>query len=397
MQETSNAVVFIGCGYPMGGVLFLAHMGVAIFKALIGEPIDLYFAAIDEESQSGFWGAVRNVFPESRIIRSNGFAGLADRIVAVANGYQRVIVHTAGGWGQTKRIRSSLMRVSRDIRNRISLVGTTHSYRNDSWLRVPMSLFQCCLYRLYYRAAIFQCSYAVDRFCGGRRLLKDGRGVIIPLGCEDFGHQESAVINEPLPGELKSVLDNPQLFKFIYLAAFRPGKNHTWLVTAMSEVLKTHQNARLILCGTGSVAIMSSVKQLISMRAVGTQVLMPGQVERSSIPCILSKCDCAVVTSSSETFGHSFLEPMFAGLPVLGTAVGVGCDIIKDGRTGKIISLKDVVGFQQAAAKMIENREQTAKMGEWAHQLVVNSYSHEAVARQHVKLYKQILSEGRDG
>ena len=103
MQEHSNAVVFIGCGFPMGGVLFLAHLGVAIAEQGRAMDADVYFAAIDQEGQAGFWEIAEKGISSERIIRAASFASLAEKIVALAHGYSKVLVHTAGGWGQTKR------------------------------------------------------------------------------------------------------------------------------------------------------------------------------------------------------------------------------------------------------------------------------------------------------
>lgn len=388
---SSKAIVFVGCGYPMGGVLFLAHMGVAIARMAKGA--DFYFAAIDRATQDGYWDVVRKDIPENQILHAPAFDELAKMTVMLAEKYAKVLVHTAGGWGQTKFVCLAKRMLPAEISRRIVLVGTTHSYRNDSRWRIPMSLLQYWMYRAYYRAVVFQCQYAAKRFCGGRRLIRCGRGEIIPLGCEEFS---DAALRAPLRGlshAVKDVLEDSSLFKFVYLAAFRPGKMHVWLISSIAKALKANPHVRLILCGTGPRSMIEEIESCIAENEISSQVLCAGLIARADIPSVLGHCSCAVVASRSETFGHNYLEPMFAGLPVIGTPVGVGAEIIKNGETGYLFSHGDEKSFQAAVERVIRHPKLAAEMGKNARRLVTHGYRHEDVAIRHVDLYQRILAE----
>ena len=126
---------------------------------------------------------------------------------------------------------------------------------------------------------------------------------------------------------------------------------------------------------------------------VERQVVFAGQVDRLSIPYVLAKSNCAVVPTGAETFGHNFLEPMFAGIPVVGTAVGVGREIVRDGETGFRISLKDKQSVRRAVLTLMDNPDLCARMGETARRLVIERYSHKAIAARHIELYKKLLTE----
>lgn len=398
MHEKSDAVVFIGCGYPMGGVLFMAHMGCAIYKASQGRAFDYYFASISEEAQKGYWNLVHSQMDDSVIIKAGTFCELTEQIAELAKRYHRVIVHTGGGYGQTKHFVRMRHRIGKTLARRLVFLGTTHSYRHDSFLRIPMSAFQYVLYRMYYRKIVFQCQYAADRFVGGRDLIKRGMGVVVPLGCEEFGKiGELAPEGISANNELSSVLHDKKLFKFVYLAAFRPGKMHAWLVRAIAPVLRRHPESRIIFCGTGAKKVVDGVMATISKNRLESQIILPGKIPRAEIPWLLAHCDCAVVPSRAETFGHNFLESMFAGLPVLGTRVGIGRDIIRDGETGYGFVLSDVSTLQIAAEKLLSDPETTHKMGCRAKERVGEEFTHAAVARRLVKVYEDILSDGGIG
>lgn len=389
----SSAIVFVGQAFSTGIYRHLALLGVELYKACSAE-VRFYFASVGREANPGAWSIVRSFLPEANIICEETFEDIARRCVGLARSYDKVLIHTGGGWGQTKHFVLARKRMDKTLQARLIFIGTTHSYRNDSFLRVPMSAFQYVLYRLYYRMVVFQCRYAADRFFGGRHLLKIGKGAIIPLGCESF----AVPTMEPPCGifereDLLKVLNDESLFKFVYLAGFRPGKMHVWLVRALASVLKRHPEVRILFCGKGAPAVIDATKAAISDAHLEDQVILPGQIARDEVPWLLAHCNCAIVPSRSETFGHNFLEPMFAGLPVIGTRVGIGCDIIKEGETGYSFELEHPISAQVAVEKMLTDRSSVNRMGQKARALVEKRFTHEAVAQQLCSLYRQVLAE----
>lgn len=393
MQLKSDAVIFLGMVYPWGGIRHFALLGCELFKACSSRA-DFYYASITREADKGCWQLVRGVVPEDYVIEKPDFASLVEYIVGLLKKYHHLIVHTGGGWGQTKHFIFALRNLGKNLRKRIHLVATTHSYRHDSNMRVPMSSFQYVLYRLYYDKVIFQCQYAADRFVGGNNLIKIGKGVVVPLGCEPFNE---IGINPP-PGiaeksRLLELLQNNKKFRFVYLAGFRPGKMHVWLINALTPVFKRHPEACLLFCGTGEQDVIDSVNSAIRVNELESQILLPGQISRGEVPWLLAHCDCAVVPSRAETFGHNFLEPMFAGLPVLGTRVGIGRDIIKDGETGYGFDLNEPSSVQVAAEKLLTDIGATREMGRRARRLVEHDFTHAAVAQQLMKVYSDLLGD----
>lgn len=391
MQRKSNAVVFIGMTYPYGAIRHFALLGCELFKGC-QDDVDFYFASIAREPDKGCWDIVRQTIPNEHVIKTDTFEELVRRCCDLAKIYDKVVVHTGGGWGQTKHFVPARKRMDKMLQERLIIIGTTHSYRHDSFLRIPMSAFQYVLYRLYYRMIIFQCQYAADRFIGGNHLIKIGKGAVIPLGCEPFGE-----IGNDIPkgiaenASLSVILKDCSLFKFVYLAAFRPGKMHVWLVYAISPVLRQHPEGRLLLCGTGSERVRADIVRAIEAEKMEGQIILTGQINRHEVPWLLAHSNCAVVPSRSETFGHNFLEPMFAGLPVLGTSVGVGRDIIKDGENGYKFSLNEINGFRDKATKLIRKPKRAKQFGIKAKALVEKRFTHEAVARKLWGVYRRVL------
>ena len=164
-------------------------------------------------------------------------------------------------------------------------------------------------------------------------------------------------------------------------------------MSAVAPALRRHPESRLILCGEKDSAVVARVESEINKQGLKGQVILPGRVPRDEIPWLLQHVNCAVVPSRAETFGHNFLEPMFAGIPVVGTRVGVGCDIIKEGETGFFIDLRHSGSVSVALENLIADPERTARMGANAKAMVEHVYRHSDVAEKLTALYERLLEE----
>jgi len=382
----SNAVVFWGVAYPGGIVRHLALLGCELHGFAKG--YDCYFAATVDGRDKDAWRVARASIPTENCIEANSFQELVSKTEDLFARYKRVLIHCGGGWYQTRLLMSFRKKYGR----RLVLVGTTHSYRHDSAMRIPMSSFQTLLYLRYYDVIVFQCPYAADRFWGSKLLFAAGKGAVIPLGCESFsdiGKEAPEVIS--CQQALVQTLSDKSLFKFVYLASFRPGKKHIWLVRALAPVLRRHPEARVLFCGRGDESSVSEVKKAIARHGLTRNILLTGHIPRNEVPWLLLHANAAIVPSRAETFGHNFLEPMFAGLPVLGTLVGVGRDIIHEGKTGYSFSLRSMNSARFGAERILSDVENARVMGKCAREMVLNQYSHANVARQLTALYERLL------
>lgn len=387
---SKNAVVFIGMTFPHGITRHFAYLGIAINKWLqLDREIDCYYAATDGETGQNAWPMVEGAFAGEFIIKTGTFVELTKRVKSLFNKYNCVLVHSGGGRGQVEHFKH----LKREFGKRFQHVVTTHSYRHDSTLlRIPMSMFQYFLYSKYADMVVFQCPYAARRFVGGERLLASGKGCVIPLGCEEF---QTLSPNDPLVFKGKPWLSDftdDSIIKFVYLAGFRPGKKHLWLVNAVAPLLKDNPRVRVFFCGRLGGDVARKVQKRIVDLGMGRQIICTDQVPRADVPWVLQHSNVALVPSSAETFGHNYIEPMFAGLPVLGTRTGAGEYAIQDYRTGLGFSLSDERSFRLAFKYFLENPEKSRMMGEYAMELAKKEFSQSSVAAGLVRMYKHLIS-----
>ena len=120
------------------------------------------------------------------------------------------------------------------------------------------------------------------------------------------------------------------------------------------------------------------------------QVLMPGRIERIDVPWLLRHCDCAVVPSQAETFGHTFIEPMAAGIPVLGTRVGVGEYMVRDYETGMGFDFSRK-SLEYAAEYLVSHRDECRIFGDNARKFVQTMFLKSHIADTYARLYKDLF------
>jgi glycosyltransferase involved in cell wall biosynthesis len=86
-------------------------------------------------------------------------------------------------------------------------------------------------------------------------------------------------------------------------------------------------------------------------------------------------------------------QAMACGLPVICTTNTGGADLVRDGRDGFIVPIRDVAALKEKILYLYENPEVGAAMGESARRRVQAGFSWEDYGRKMIAAYWQILGE----
>jgi glycosyltransferase involved in cell wall biosynthesis len=93
------------------------------------------------------------------------------------------------------------------------------------------------------------------------------------------------------------------------------------LVEAMSEVVRTHPDALLLMAGKGP--LQDELDQHIRSKSLSTNIWIMGEVADQVLPLLYRAADFSIVpTTAYEGFGLILVESLASGTPVLGTPVG---------------------------------------------------------------------------
>lgn len=175
-------------------------------------------------------------------------------------------------------------------------------------------------------------------------------------------------------------------YKIVCLANLREQKNHLMLLNAV-KVLKTQCDIYLV--GNDNNDLYSNtVHEYIKDNNLSSVFVLGA---RSDVSNILSMCDIAVLSSSSEGLPVSLLEYGLAGLPVVCTNVGECATVLENGRHGILVESGDYKAMAKAIDTLAENKETRDQYAHSFQNHVNKVYSKEAIIKSVINRYNMLL------
>lgn len=117
----------------------------------------------------------------------------------------------------------------------------------------------------------------------------------------------------------------------------------------------------LLVAGSGVAGEMERLRLSAEAAGLGENVRFLGA--RRDVQRLLSAADIHITASHSEGLPNNVIEAMFAGLPVIGTAVGGIPELIDDGETGCLVASHDPEGLARAIVALAGEPEGRRVMG----------------------------------
>jgi D-inositol-3-phosphate glycosyltransferase len=125
----------------------------------------------------------------------------------------------------------------------------------------------------------------------------------------------------------------------LYVGRFDPIKGIDRLLEAMAY-LKHLKRMRLVIIGGDGpdTPEYQNLQQLSARFGVQESVSFVGRIAQKNLPPYYSAADALVIPSYYESFGLVGLESLACGTPVVATRVGAMARILKDGKTGLVVT-----------------------------------------------------------
>lgn len=312
-----NKVLFFASDFKIGLSALLTDELIAFYRS----GIDIYAVAGECEQEAGLSEKVRaEKVPISRIQGLDAhvdFARLTKILGDIILKKDIHVVHVQNNW-QLALI--SFVKYKLLLKHKIRIIYTLHGFRHNSvWKSYLAQIIIGSALLLFVDKVICMSSYLKRKF----RLLSY-KIELLPLGVPpSFFMPEMPLL--------------PQYgLQMIFPAQFRPGKNQDTIIQAFAKHIKNTQDkvSKLILPGSGE--LLSEMKQLAAQLNISTRVEFPGQLSKEAIRQLYLETNIGIVSSNSETFGQSIVEPFVLGRCVVSTPVGIALDIIKKGENGYI-------------------------------------------------------------
>lgn len=204
----------------------------------------------------------------------------------------------------------------------------------------------------------------------------------------------AAVIPNPLPPPVRSVGSSDgtstPTFVVLFLSRIDPKKGVDLLLRAFVHVRARVPGAVLVMAGDHSSPYAREMQTLAQSLGLDADVVWTGFLSGDQKAEALADADVFVLPSHSENFGIAVAEAMAAGLPVVvSDQVAISTDVAS-ASAGLVVPC-DATAIADAIVLLLDSPEQRASMGQNGRRLAVERYSEDAVTRQLIGVYNQLV------
>jgi glycosyltransferase involved in cell wall biosynthesis len=295
-----------------------------------------------------------------------------DVLVAV-NQYALLYAHLAAG---AKRTHGPLI---------VSIFHTTQ-------LRSVKERLQNLCYRRFFSTSdllVFVCQFQADYW--HRKGLHSRCDEVIHNGI-DIARFAPFAAAQRLASRRKFGIEDAD-FVLGITAAFRPEKNHAFLLHALGKLRQGGARVKLLMVGDGP--LRNEIERRAVALGLSGHVIFAGACQDVR-PCVAAFDAFVLASTHIETFSLAALEAMAMGIPAILSEVGGAREMVQSGSNGLIYAADDLPGFIEAVQRMMAGRL-AIDMGAAARTFVSERFSHEKMVDRYVAVLKALLNRHPTG
>ena len=161
-------------------------------------------------------------------------------------------------------------------------------------------------------------------------------------------------------------------------------KGHSYLVDAMSIILKKRSDVILIIVGSGRLEI--KLRNAINRLGLNKKILLVGSKPHEEIPIWMNASDIFVLPSLSEGFPTVIPEAMACGKPIIGTKVGGVPEAIFHQDLGILVNPRNPEVLASAILEVLDKK--------WKPEIILHHakrYSWNNLVKQILDVYREVL------
>ncbi len=187
------------------------------------------------------------------------------------------------------------------------------------------------------------------------------------------------------------ITNNINNFPYIlFLGRLNPIKGLDLLIESYAKISNKFPDWRMILAGQNERGYKNILENIVKRYSLEEKIIFPGIVLGEHKASLLSNAELCVLPSYSESFGMAALEAMAYGKPIIITST-VGLAEHGVASAGRIVSPE-----RQALANALEDMmgDKTLRQvcGAEARRLAETTFTWDAVARESLAFYREVLS-----
>ena len=198
------------------------------------------------------------------------------------------------------------------------------------------------------------------------------------------------------PSDIKRIRSNIGLDSDAYIIGtvgrLSPEKGHMLLIDILPSIIAAIPQVKLVVVGGGIAE--NELKQKAKELNISKNIVFLG--ERADV-CSLMQCfDVYAQTSSMEGMSLTILEAMSCGLPIVASNVGGNPEVIVEGETGFLLSLKDPQAIVSAIIKLYNDKDLAMRMGKAGRKRVEEKFGINRMIDEYIAIYEKCLRKTVD-
>ncbi|MDI6717446.1 MAG: glycosyltransferase family 4 protein [Patescibacteria group bacterium] len=201
------------------------------------------------------------------------------------------------------------------------------------------------------------------------------------------GISENKIIHVPYGVDLsdfRQIPKNDNVFRVIFVGGMALRKGVHYLLQSFSEL--NLPNSELLLVGSLTDEIKPFFKKYEG------KFRWAGTVPQKNLYKYYSQSSVFVLNSIEDGFGMVIIQAMACGLPVICTENTGGPDIVRNGKDGFIIPIRDIEKLKEKLLYLYNNKKILKQMSQSAKERVSKGFTWDVYGNKIVRAYKRVLS-----
>src|SRR2546428_1881148 len=168
-------------------------------------------------------------------------------------------------------------------------------------------------------------------------------------------------------------------------------KGHAYLLDAWPSVLAEFPDARLLLVGEGG--LRGALEQRARRLGIAPSVLFAGF--RADVPRVLDALDVLALPSLYEGMPLTVIEASAMAKPVVATAVDGTPEVIREGRTGRLVPPRVPAALSRALRAVLRDPAAAQEMGRAGRDFVLDRFDLTRQVEATARVYRETAGGGR--
>jgi glycosyltransferase involved in cell wall biosynthesis len=180
------------------------------------------------------------------------------------------------------------------------------------------------------------------------------------------------------------------------VGSLNPLKGHEDFLQAAARISDIFPAAYFIVAGvdvTPGQTNRANLERLVRELKLEARVRFIGKMD--DVAPLFCALDIFVSASHSESFGLAIAEAMTTGTPVVATETEGAREIIRDGETGLLVTVRDVAALAESIGALLSDEERRQRIGQSAREEVRLRFSLDRMVDATEKIYQESLNSVR--